>query len=358
MNKKYAVIDTDIHTEIDNQRLLDFLPEPWRTRYASGNVGARNLGYWNPNGVMRRDTVLPDGTRIEATPQTLSKHFFDAYNIEYGVINPQGGLPISLSPQADYSASIATAINEVVMNDWLPADNRFRASVTVSASDPHLAVKEIHRVGAHPGMVQVLLPSALHMPLGNRYYHPIFEAAVAYNLPIAIHPGPEGTGISGKPTAVGYPSTYLEWHTDLVGSMIAQVVSMVCEGVFAKFPTLKLIIVEGGVSWLPSLMWRFDKNWKALRMTTPWIDRPPSEIIQEHVLLTTQPLEEPDRTRHFHQTLDMFDAGNMLMFSSDYPHWDGDMPDFAANAFPEPMRARVMAENARRVYGLEERQHA
>lgn len=55
-------------------------------------------------------------------------------------------------------------------------------------------------------------------------------------------------------------------------------------------------------------MWRLDKNWKALRMTSPWLDRPPSDIIQDRVMLNTQALEEPARGSRFRALLDMFDA--------------------------------------------------
>jgi uncharacterized protein len=137
-----------------------------------------------------------------------------------------------------------------------------------------------------------------------------------------------------------------------VGSYMAHLISMVTEGVFQKFPTLKLVLIEGGVSWLPPLLWRFDKNWRSLRQTTPWLERPPSEIVTEHVLLTTQPLEEPGEAAHFQRMLEMFDAGRMLMFSTDFPHWDGDTPDFAARAFPPELRRRVMSETARELYGL------
>ena len=138
---------------------------------------------------------------------------------------------------------------------------------------------------------------------------------------------------------------------------MTQLVSLVVEGVFQKFPTLKFILVEGGISWVPPIMWRLDKNWKALRATTPWLDRPPSEVIQEHVYLTTQPVEEPPNSKHFQMMLDMFDAEKMIMFSSDYPHWDGDTPDFAARAFPESMRDSIMYDNASRLYRLPEPQH-
>jgi predicted TIM-barrel fold metal-dependent hydrolase len=42
----------------------------------------------------------------------------------------------------------------------------------------------------------------------------------------------------------------------------------------------------------------------------------------------------------------------MVMFASDFPHWDGDTVDFAARAFPAPVRARVLRETARELYRL------
>jgi predicted TIM-barrel fold metal-dependent hydrolase len=358
VTKTYFVVDTDIHPAPDPKRITEFLPEPWRTRYESGNRGPGHLGYWNPNGYMRSDTLLPDGVRIEESPAALAKHFFDEFGIHYGILNPEYSLSVALSPEAEFAASLTSATNDVFVHDWLPVDERFRGSIMVQLADPQLAAKEIHRLGDHPQICQVLTTSASHLPLGNRYFHPIYAAAVEHDLPVAIHPGLEGLGISGAPTAAGYPSNYLEWHTGLVTSYIAQLVSLVTEGVFQKFPTLKFILIEGGVSWLPAVMWRFDKNWKALRSTAPWLDRPPSEVIREHVLLTTQPMEEPENARHYRAILDMFDAGHMLMFSSDFPHWDGDTPDFSARAFPQEIQARVMGETAREIYRLPELQHA
>jgi predicted TIM-barrel fold metal-dependent hydrolase len=350
--KHESIIDTDIHPVVDPRRLREFLPEPWRSRHASGNKGPGNLGFWNPNGVMRSDAVTPEGTRIESDPRHLGRYFLDEYGIEYGILNPASTLGIGLSPELDYSAALLSATNDVFVEDWLPVDPRLRLSITVAPNDPQQAAREIHRLGAHPGVVQVMMPSGALMPYGHRAYYPIYEAAVAHNLPVAIHPGTEGVGLSGPPTAAGYPSNYFEWHTGLVGSYLAHLVSLLAEGVFQRFPTLRFVMVEGGVFWLPPLLWRLDKNWKALRMTMPWLDRPPSAIVADHILLTTQPLEEPEDGAHFRSMLGMFDVEKMLMFSSDYPHWDGDTPDFAARPFPAALRPRVMAETARALYRL------
>ena len=347
-----AIIDTDIHPGIPNERLLEYLSEPWRTRLAGGNRSVGTLGYWNPVGVNRVDAVTEDGERVESDPAALARYLLDEYELSYGILNPGATLHLAVSPEADYANALMSATNDVLIHEWLPHDPRYRASLSVYANDPALAVAEIERVGEHPGFVEVYLPSAARLPDGQRFFHPIFEAAQAYDLPVAIHPGAEGVGLSGPPTAAGYPTSYLEWHTGLMGSYIAHLTSMVTEGVFAKYPKLQFVLIEAGVSWLPPFLWRLDKNWKALRMTTPWVDRLPSEIVRDHVLLTTQPIEEPENPAHLHAILEMFDAAHMLMFATDYPHWDGDMPDFAARAFPKALRNRIMYETACELYGL------
>ncbi len=351
MAAKTAAIDTDIHNTLERHLILEYLEEPWRTRYASGSAGPGALGYWNPNGVMRSDAVMPDGSRIESDPINLAREYLDPFNLEYAVLNPNG-MHLGLSPEPDWAAALISAHNDVTVNHWLPADERYLGSIMVSQADPLLAAKEIHRLGDHPRMVQVLMGSGARFPMGQRYYDPIYEAAVQYDLPVTIHPGTEGNGVSGPTTPAGFASSYLEWHTNLASNYIAHLVSLVLEGTFVKFPTLKFVMLEGGVSWLPPIMWRLDKNWKALRQTVPWVTRLPSEIAQEHILMSTQPIEEPENPEHFKQMLGMFDANRMLMFSSDYPHWDGDTPDFAARSFPKEMRHNIMSENARALYKL------
>ena len=188
---RHPLIDTDIHPILKPDHVAEFLPEPWRRRYASGNLGPGRLGYWNPHDIHRSDAVADDGTRIEGDPKHLGKYFFDAYGIEYGVLNLEH-LDIALSPEPDYAAAVMAARNDVLVHHWLPVDSRFRASLTVTTVDPELAAREIHRLGDHPGIVQVLLPSGARMPYGQRFYHPIYAAAVEHDLPVAIHPGSEG----------------------------------------------------------------------------------------------------------------------------------------------------------------------
>src|SRR5438034_1306756 len=88
------------------------------------------------------------------------------------------------------------------------------------------------------------------------------------------------------------------WNEWQVATFQAHLISLVLEGTFEKFPRLKVMLIEGGVCWLAHTLWRMDKNFKALRAMVPWLKRRPSEYVFDHVRLTTQPLEEPDRPEH------------------------------------------------------------
>ncbi|MCH7974962.1 MAG: amidohydrolase [Bacteroidetes bacterium] len=277
----------------------------------------------------------------------------ERYDMDFAVlVGESSHLAISNLANPNWAAALASAYNDRMINRWFSADERFLGSIFVATQDPETAAREIERVADHPQFVQVALGSGTRFPYGQRYYHPIYATAERHGLPIAIHPFTEGAGIAYAPTAAGYPSHYIEFHTCIPGSLQVHLVSMICEGIFETFPGLKLVIMEGGISWLPSLLWRLDKNWKSLRSEVPWVKRKPSHYAADHVRLTTQPLEEPEHPRHLRQILDMFPAERMLMFSSDYPHWDSDNPTRVLSHFPKDMQRRISAENARQLYGL------
>lgn len=341
-----TIIDTDVHPILDRTKIAQRLPEPYRTRLIQGNSGYAGNPYWNPNGVNRRDAVDPNGQPIAADPQRLLTHYLDEQGIAAAVLNPGVVLGWCVAPEIQFASENIAAVNRLMLEEWVTVSPRLNTALTINPQDPQRAVAEIREHGSHPQVSHVYMASAARMPYGQRYYWPIYEACCEAGLPVAIHPGTEGNGLAYPATPAGHPGSYFEWHTGLLSNYIGHLISLICEGVFQEYPKLKFIMIEGGVSWLPPLMWRFDKNWKALRQTTPWMDQPPSQVIADHIRLTTQPIEEPPKRQQFHQILDMFPADKMLMFSTDFPHWDGDTPDFVGKMFPQAIRSRVMYQNA------------
>ena len=45
-----------------------------------------------------------------------------------------------------------------------------------------------------------------------------------------------------------------------------------------KFPKLKVVLIESGVTWMPPYLWRLSKFWRGVRNEVPWIDRPPEAV--------------------------------------------------------------------------------
>ena len=113
-----------------------------------------------------------------------------------------------------------------------------------------------------------------------------------------------------------------------------------------------MILLEGGLAWLPGILWRLDTNWRGLRAEVPWLDRKPSEVMREHVRFTTQPLEHTDgHDDLLFEMLAAAGAPEILCFASDYPHWDYDDPDHMLKRLPAEWREQVMFENAAAFYG-------
>jgi predicted TIM-barrel fold metal-dependent hydrolase len=134
-------------------------------------------------------------------------------------------------------------------------------------------------------------------------------------------------------------------------TMMAQCVSLLTEGTFEEFPTLKFVFVEGGICWAPYVMWRLDRLYRAFKAEVPYLRRLPSEYIRSNCRFTTQPIEEPPESRHLLEMLEMAQAEQTVVFSSDYPHWDFDNPITALAKLPADLRRRIFVDNALALYG-------
>lgn len=346
------VIDSDVHITYESHLdLIPYLSKAWAAKLKETGIGRLVAGYPSPVGVSRRDAIPPGGGPAGSDPDFVVKQLIDPYDIEYAILT--GGIyDVSSSHDADSAAVFTSAYNDYVLDQWIGKHPSFKAALNIATQDPLLAAKEIDRLGSHPDVVSVIMTSAARAPYGKRFYHPIYEAAERNGLPVMIHPGSEGAGSHNPPTAAGYPSYYIEWHTNLSQNFMAHLVSLVCEGVFVKYPNLKFVLVEGGVAWLPHVMWRLDKNYKALRMQVPWLTKMPSEYIREHCYLTTQPIEEPDNPKDLVTLFNMIDADDMLLYSSDYPHWDFDDPRRILTAMPNEMKRKIFYDNAKALFRL------
>lgn len=349
----YGIIDCDVHQTLNSyEDLKPYMPRVWWDRLKEP-AGTFPSLVWRPIPLTRRDASPGNGLTPGSDPEYAKKDFLDRYNISKGILTGSL-LTLSTHNNPDYAAAVATAFNDWTLDNWISHDDRWLASIVIATQDPILAAKEIDRLGSHPKVCQVVISPASSQPYGQRWFYPIYEAAVRNNLVIALHSGGEGEGINSPPiSAVGQPTTNLERHNILPIHQMSQLNSIVCEGVFERYPTLKVVAVEGGLGWLPHLMWRMDKNYIAMRKEVPWLKRKPSEYILDHYRFTTQPIEEPENFQEMIQMLQLMRAEKTVMFATDYPHWDNDDPKFVLSKLPEEMRRRVAYENAAELYHID-----
>ena len=346
-----AVIDCDIHNELPTlETLFSYLPDHWCDYISeSAFVGPDANDY--PKGAptsARPDSVPPTGGPPGSDLGLVQRDVLDRWHTEYGILNC--AYRVQSVHNEDLATSLAEALNQWQIDFWLNLEPRLRASVVAPSQSPELAARVIDEFGAHAGFVQVVLPVRSLIPYGNRHYDPLFAAAVRNNLVVGIHFG----GVPGHPpTPSGWPSTYLEEYAGMAQIFQSQVISLIVEGVFDRFPTLRVALIEGGFTWMPSLMWRIDKEWKGLRHNTPWVKRLPSEYMREHIRMTVQPLDAPSDPKYLLQIVEQLESDEMLMFSTDYPHWQFNTPaDAWPVSLPEAATAKIMAENARVLYHL------
>jgi predicted TIM-barrel fold metal-dependent hydrolase len=350
------MIDCDVHILIgDHAEFLAYV-EPGQREWFAGRGPTLGLpGYlWSHPVSWFREDAEHDEHRLAGTsPEAVRRQVLDPFGTDVAVLDGDDAIAVSLMANPLRAAAFARAHNDWLRDRWLDSDPRLRGAILCPAQDPAAAAAEIRRVATDERFVQVLLVGGSERPYGDPRYLPIFDAAVECGMPVAIHSGGEGLGIAAPPGGAGMPSFYIEWHT--VGSatsIMSHLVSMVCHGLFDRLPGLRVLMMEGGLAWLPGMLWRLDTNWRGLRGEVPWLARRPSEVVREQVRFTTQPLEHTDGDDALlWQMLEAAGAPDILCFASDYPHWDGDDPRFMLKRLPEAWRERIMHDNAAELYG-------
>src|SRR5690606_159454 len=205
---------------------------------------------------------------------------------------------------------------------------------------PERAAQEIDRLAEVKGIAAVYMP-LLNIPMGNRHYHPIYAAAERHGLPILLHVTGTENVYHGPPVvAGGWPESFVERYVSLSQIGEANLVSLVFSGVLERFPGLKVIFVEYGFGWVLPLVWRMDKAWRGVRFDTPWVKRSPIDYVTDHVRFTTQPLDEPHDPQHLYRMIEML-GDHLLLFATDYPHWDNDMPGQSLRGLAPEARRRI-----------------
>ena len=314
-------------------------------------MGSLEFAAYPPNApITARPDFRGENGYAATDAAQLTAQVCDRWGASNAILNCLYG--VQLIYNEDMARVFASALNDWVAKEWLDRDLRLRASIVIPIQNVEYAVDEIERCAKDRRFVQILVLAMQETPLGRRHHWPIFAAAERHGLPIGIH---AGSNYRNPVTSLGWPTSYVEDYTSQTQGFQGQVASLITEGVLAKYPKLKVVLIESGCTWLPAFLWRFSKFWRGARTEMPWVDRSPSEIVRDNFRLTIQPFDGPSDPDDVERIIDHLRSDDMLLFSSDFPHWQFDGDERMPQGSPQGLRRKILVENPLATYDRSER---
>jgi uncharacterized protein len=351
------VVDADVHVHESPGELAPYCDMPWRKSLeVLANVPERYLdipGFSSGAGSL--SAPFPgghDSKRMVTTPEQMREELSEL-SIDIAVLFPDHLLKLPVLPQKDYAAALARAYNAWLVDRWCRPQYQLLGCIIAAPQDPEDAAREIRRYAKDPGVVGVYLGLAGVDPLwGDRKYDPVYEAAQEAGLPVLLH---SVTVIHPVfPWQLQGFDTEMARHTVAHPfAVMANLVSMITTGVPVRFPDLQIAFIEAGISWVPFIMNRLDKEYIERRREVPFLDQRPSHYIRKFYF-GTQPIEEPENPEDLVTLIKLYGGEETTMFASDWPHHDFDHP---RKVFQLPMspegRRKIMGENAMRFFKID-----
>jgi predicted TIM-barrel fold metal-dependent hydrolase len=356
--EEMLIVDTDVHVHETPAALARYCDMPWRV--ALENIADTRETYLDiPGFSVGGDSTLtakfPSGheaTRMVFTHDEM-RQALDELHVNVGILFPDHLLKLPMLPQPEYAAALARAYNAWMVEEWTSRGQGLLGCIVACPQDPADSVREIERYADDPGIVGIYLPCAGLEPLwGHQKYRPLFAAAEAADLPVVLH--------SVTVVSPVYPFNNHGYQTELgrhatshTFSVIANLVDMVTMGVMVRYPRLRIAVTEAGISWMPFLMNRLDKEYLERRREVPYLTERPSHYLRE-VFVATQPIEEPERLSDIVTLVELYRGENRTMFASDWPHHDFDHPAKLNQVpFPDEVKRKIFGTNALELFKID-----
>ncbi len=361
----YFIVDVDSHhVEFDSWgEILDRLENPVLRHNAKAMTqdwpNAKQLAFSNhPVGLTFQDVFgrIPHQAQLaedveksaEHRDLTLIRRAMESLGIKMQVVFPQPMLEMGLHPEQDIVTAMTFAYNRWFTETILPCEKRVKSLLCLPFHDPEASMKTIHEFGEKPGVVGFMVTSQRHAGVHRNMYMKIYRELEERGLPLAFHAGP-----SWGDTMTSTMNRFLAVHSmSFVTCNMTHMANWIVNGLPERFPKLKVIWIESGLAWVPFMMQRLDHEYLMRQSDAPLLKRLPSEYIAD-MYFTSQPMEVT-MPHMLEATMKAIRAETQLMYSSDWPHWDFDVPARIA-ALPflnEQAKRNILGENARRVFRL------
>jgi uncharacterized protein len=354
------IIDADAHVvegaSFARQALTRW---PERVKYQTGADGKGGFtieGRRYPEPVGPGAGCPPEHGLSEAPgidPHTLEGMLRDAdrEKIDRMVLYPSMGLAAPSFHDLRFAAEFSSLYNEFIA-DWCKrSGGRLYGVAVVPIEDVQTSIR-LMAEARKQGLVATLVPPALReRNLDHPDLDPFYAAAADLDMPLGVHGAP---GIHLPKIGIDRFTNYIQVHcVSFPFDQMTAMTSLVSGGVFDRHPRLRVAFLEAGVSWVPYFVDRLHEHWEKRGSWIPngW-QRDPREYIERGQVYVSC---EPDETV-LPAVIEAL-GPDFVMYASDYPHWDGEFPEStralrSRTDISEAARRKLLADNARRFYGL------
>jgi predicted TIM-barrel fold metal-dependent hydrolase len=273
----------------------------------------------------------------------------DAMSVDYSCLFPTGMLNVGLHPQKEMEVEICWAYNRWLTENILPqCDNRFYSMLSLPFSDPDASLRHVETFGDRPGVKGFMVTTVRTLQVNDNAYMKVYRAMEERGLSLAFHSGPNW----GEPVFRAC-NRFLSVHAlGFSFYNILHCTNWVINGMGERFPKLPILWVEGGLAWVPFLMQRLDHEYMLRSSECPLLKKKPSDYMRD-MYYSTQPMEVQDMEA-LETTFRMINAETQLLYSSDYPHWDFDLPSTISDLpfLSEKAKHNILGGTAARLFKL------
>ncbi|MSQ52711.1 MAG: amidohydrolase [Betaproteobacteria bacterium] len=358
--KDFLIVDVDSH-HYENERfgeIIEYLEDPVLKQMAKasqisgrGSMFVQQPGSQDMGGRVTRYPLR----KFEKTPPTpdrqitLSNRWMDATGIDYTVLFPTPMLQMGLHPQQEVEVHLARAYNRWLCETVLAKDKRIRSLLYLPFNDPEACYQMVLDFGDKPGVAGFMVTTVRYKGVHDNAYMKTYRAIEERGKVLAFHAG-YNWGDRNYETA----NKFLVVHAlGFTFYNIVNICNWVINGLSERFPKLPIIWMESGLSWLPYIMQRLDNEYMMRSSECAALKKKPSEYITD-MYYGCQPMECVGNTEMLEQTFKFIKAETQLLYASDYPHWDFDLPSVIYDLpfLDEKQKRQILGTNAQKLLKL------
>ncbi len=299
-----------------------------------------------PRYITRQTERFPAGEHKEVA---RTVRWMDAIGTDIAMLFPTPMLLLSSHPSRETQTELAFAYNRWLVERVLSAEPRLRSMLYLPFHDPEAAYKMVQTFGDAKGVSGFLVTATHNAPVHDNAFMKTYAAIQERGQALAFH-----GGYNWGDRAFSTMNRFISVHSlGFVFYNLVHMTNWVINGLCERFPKLKVIWMESGLAWIPFLMQRLDNEYMMRSNEAPLLKRLPSDYMRT-MYYSTQPMEKTNNLEALALTFKMMAAETQLMYSSDYPHWDFDLPStiYDLPFLDEQAKRNILGETARNVFGL------